>query len=447
MKTRTTVKVVLSYGTMITAAAAAATTPAAALSMPRSSSSSTTNSNIHTNTICVIGGGPGALFFCHALETQKQALIHTRCGGSYAQFCQRYPAWPSVTCYERASGPGGVWRSDRSHEHADPHKEHERNSNSNSVTNDPSSDTSMENTKEEETDTVGTATTTLTPASSSSSLTNIITAEVEVETEEVKTKKPKTEEALVSAAAAAAAATTTLAAASQSTNMYSALWTNGSKEAYEFSDYTFVDHFGRDIATKLPTYLPRTLVLDYMIGRCTRKCPKFFDTYNFTYQTTVMKVNYLHDDKNNDDDGRDPSSDGGKFQIMIRDCTTGQISHVLYDRCLWAGGLEGTPHMPPNIVQLFETAGTMNTKKKIRLVHSSDTSNFKHDVENKNVLIIGGGLSAEDLILMAIKEGYVSGTLHCFFFTLSPHPISPHITLVTVHSFNSFSTNKQTKRK
>ena len=418
MKTRTTVKAVLSYGTMITAAAAAATPPPAALSMPRSSSSSsTTNSNTHTNTICVIGGGPGALFFCHALETQKQALIHTRCGGSYTQFCQRYPAWPSVTCYERASGPGGVWRSDRSHEHAD-HKEHERNNNSNSVTNDPSSDTSMENTKEEETDTVGTATTTLTPASSSSSLTDIITVEVEVGTEEVKTKKPKTGEALVSAAAAA----------SQSTNMYSALWTNGNKESYEFSDYTFADHFGRDIATKLPTYLPRTLVLDYMIGRCTRKCPKFFDTYNFTYQTTVMKVNYLHDDKNNDDnnnnddDGRDPSSDGGKFQIMIRDCTTGQISHVLYDRCLWAGGLEGTPHMPPSIVQLFETAATMNTKKKIRLVHSSDTSNFKHDVENKNVLIIGGGLSAEDLILMAIKEGYVPGTLYCFFFTLSPPP-------------------------
>jgi hypothetical protein len=41
----------------------------------------------------------------------------------------------------------------------------------------------------------------------------------------------------------------------------------------------------------------------------------------------------------------------------------------------------------------------------IRIVHSSDTSNFKDDVYQKNVVIIGGGLSAEDLTLMAIKEG------------------------------------------
>jgi cation diffusion facilitator CzcD-associated flavoprotein CzcO len=41
----------------------------------------------------------------------------------------------------------------------------------------------------------------------------------------------------------------------------------------------------------------------------------------------------------------------------------------------------------------------------MRIVHSSDTANFKSDVENKNILIIGGGLSAEDLALMAIKEG------------------------------------------
>jgi Flavin-binding monooxygenase-like len=52
--------------------------------------------------IVVIGCGPGGMFFCNAMEHRKRHLA-----GDDAQL-------PTITCYERASGPGGVWRSERS---------------------------------------------------------------------------------------------------------------------------------------------------------------------------------------------------------------------------------------------------------------------------------------------------------------------------------------------
>merc|ERR1740117_462099 len=58
-------------------------------------------------TVCVIGGGPGAMFFCHSLETQKNLLLDE--GEDISSF-------PTIVkCFERSSGPGGVWRSDRTH--------------------------------------------------------------------------------------------------------------------------------------------------------------------------------------------------------------------------------------------------------------------------------------------------------------------------------------------
>lgn len=44
---------------------------------------------------------------------------------------------------------------------------------------------------------------------------------------------------------------------STSTNMYEGLWINGCKEALEYFDYTFDDHFGR----AMPVFLPRAQVL------------------------------------------------------------------------------------------------------------------------------------------------------------------------------------------
>lgn len=45
--------------------------------------------------------------------------------------------------------------------------------------------------------------------------------------------------------------------------MYRYLWSNGPKEALEFADYSFEDHFKRPI----PSFPPREVLRDYIVGR------------------------------------------------------------------------------------------------------------------------------------------------------------------------------------
>lgn len=49
-------------------------------------------------------------------------------------------------------------------------------------------------------------------------------------------------------------------------SMYRYLWSNGPKEALEFPDYTFEDHFGKAI----PSFPPREVLFDYLQGKA---CP------------------------------------------------------------------------------------------------------------------------------------------------------------------------------
>ena len=46
-------------------------------------------------------------------------------------------------------------------------------------------------------------------------------------------------------------------------SMYRYLWSNGPKEALEFPDYTFEDHFGKAI----PSFPPREVLFDYLQGK------------------------------------------------------------------------------------------------------------------------------------------------------------------------------------
>ena len=45
--------------------------------------------------------------------------------------------------------------------------------------------------------------------------------------------------------------------------MYRNLWAIGAKENVEFIDYTFEDHFGKE----LPSYLPREMYKRYLDGK------------------------------------------------------------------------------------------------------------------------------------------------------------------------------------
>ena len=56
--------------------------------------------------VAVIGCGPSGMFFLHALAVRRAKLEREGDADALA-------ALPVVTCFERSSGPGGVWRSDR----------------------------------------------------------------------------------------------------------------------------------------------------------------------------------------------------------------------------------------------------------------------------------------------------------------------------------------------
>ena len=280
-------------------------------STTKPSSSSSSSSSSSRPTVAVIGGGPGAMFLCHALETQKKEMESKG---------EDTSAFPIVKVFERAEGPGGVWRADRSHETGD-----------------------------------------------SISLDDI--AEEKKDDNDERMRKPKVRKI-------------DKPTPNTSTNMYAALWTNGPKESFEFYDYTFKDHFG-DV--RMPIHLPRKYVLKYIVARVTRNCSDFFQRY-FNFRTTVRKVRYLEDTQ--------------KFRVCTFNETTKEEQVELFDKCIWAAGINGIQKIPKPTLERLEKGGFPG-----RMMHSSDTSTFKEDVEGKTILMIGGEYSAEDLALMAIKEG------------------------------------------
>jgi len=215
------------------------------------------------------------MFFLHALAIRRAKLEEEGDTEGLA-------ALPTVTCFERSSGPGGVWRSDRfSADDGD----------------------------------------------------------------------------------------------AKSTNMYEALWTNGPKEAMEFFDHTYQEHFG----CPLPTFLPRECVLSYLVTRCTKNNPNFFNDVKFN--TEVKLVTY------------DEESD--KFIVEL----PGNTEHT-FDVCIWAAGANGKPKIP------LSMEAALRPGFKGKMMHSSQTdSNFDQHVRGKTVMIIGDQFSAEDLALQAIKLG------------------------------------------
>ena len=166
-----------------------------------------------------------------------------------------------------------------------------------------------------------------------------------------------------------------------SPNMYEGLWINGHKDALEFFDYTFEDHF----KTPQPVYLPRQQILEYMMARVTQHEDIFQDVL---LNTNVESVTY--------DDALE------QFVIVSQD-KEGMTSKKYFDKCIWARGSEGVPSIPPEVVEKLG-------QYKGQVVHSSamDTligSDGKNAVKGKRILLIGDSYSAEDLALQCIKLG------------------------------------------
>jgi thioredoxin reductase len=232
--------------------------------------------------VAVIGAGPSGLFFCHAMEfmmKQTGRPIH-------------------VTCFEKSSEPGGIWR----------------------------------------------------------------------------------------AAPAAAGPGSIKRKGVSDTRMYEQLWSNGASHLTEFFDYTYDDHFGRPVSV----YMKRQDLLDYVIGRVKRNCPDFMEKY-VQFQTVVENVVY-------DDTKQRFDISVKRLDVVPDDSDTPMTEIKHFDKCIWACGENGRQDIPESLVRLLREGGYQG-----RIIHSADTARLEEDVKGKKILLIGGGLSAEDLALQAIK--------------------------------------------
>ena len=162
-------------------------------------------------------------------------------------------------------------------------------------------------------------------------------------------------------------------------SMYRYLWSNGPKEGLEFADYSFEEHFGRQIAS----YPPREVLFDYIEGRVKKAAVR--DSIRF--RSTVRRVDY--------DDAT------GQFTVTAHDLASDSETSEQFDHVVVATGHFSTPNVPH-----FDGLDRFNG----RVMHAHD---FRDAVEfkDKDILIIGTSYSAEDIGSQCWKYGCKSVTV------------------------------------
>jgi len=162
-------------------------------------------------------------------------------------------------------------------------------------------------------------------------------------------------------------------------SMYRYLWSNGPKEGLEFADYSFEEHFGKQIAS----YPPRAVLWDYIKGRVEKADVRKW----IRFRTPVRHVEY--DDKS------------GKFALTSHDLENDKLTTEHFDNVVVANGHFSTPNVPQ-----FDGFENFNG----RILHAHD---FRDAVEfkDKRVLIIGTSYSAEDIGSQCWKYGCKSVTV------------------------------------
>ena len=156
-------------------------------------------------------------------------------------------------------------------------------------------------------------------------------------------------------------------------SMYRYLWSNGPKEALEFADYSFEEHFGRPI----PSYPPRAVLWDYIAGRVQKANLRRF----IRFRSPVRDVSY---------DGAT-----GQFTVTVRDLVNDRSYAEIFDHVVVASGHFSTPNVPyfPGL-----------EKFPGRVLHAHD---FRDAAEfaGKRVLCIGSSYSSEDIGTQCYKYG------------------------------------------
>ena len=160
-------------------------------------------------------------------------------------------------------------------------------------------------------------------------------------------------------------------------SMYRYLWSNGPKEGLEFADYSFEEHFGKQIAS----YPPRSVLFDYIEGRI--KKTEVRDWIKFS--TVVKNVE---------------QSDGG-FEVTTCDLTTSKTNVGYFDHVIVCSGHFSTPNMPS--FDGFE-------RFPGRILHAHDFRDAT-EFQGKDVLLIGTSYSAEDIGSQCWKYGAKSITV------------------------------------
>lgn len=160
-------------------------------------------------------------------------------------------------------------------------------------------------------------------------------------------------------------------------SMYRYLWSNGPKEGLEFADYSFEEHFGKQIAS----YPPRAVLFDYIEGRVKKAGVRDW----IRFETSVKNVSFAD----------------GKFTVTVRDLPGAKTYSEEFDHVICCTGHFSTPNVPH-----FDGFD----KFPGRVLHAHD---FRDAVEFKDqdILIIGTSYSAEDIGSQCWKYGCKSVTV------------------------------------
>ena len=161
-------------------------------------------------------------------------------------------------------------------------------------------------------------------------------------------------------------------------SMYRYLWSNGPKEGLEFADYSFEEHFGKQIAS----YPPRAVLFDYIEGRVQKAGVR--DMIRFS--TVVRWISY------------DPDTE--KFNVTVHDHAQDHVYSEEFDNVIVASGHFSVPNVPhyPG----FESFNG-------RLLHAHDFRDAR-EFSGKDILVMGSSYSAEDIGSQCWKYGAKSVT-------------------------------------
>jgi trimethylamine monooxygenase len=161
-------------------------------------------------------------------------------------------------------------------------------------------------------------------------------------------------------------------------SMYRYLWSNGPKEGLEFADYSFEEHFGKQIAS----YPPRAVLFDYIEGRVKRAGVRDW----IRFSTTARMVRF--------------NPGAGNFTVTAHDLESDRMYDEDFDHVVVASGHFSVPNVPE-----YPGFDRFNG----RVLHAHDFRDAR-EFTGKDLLIMGTSYSAEDIGSQCWKYGAKSIT-------------------------------------